>query len=257
MKTDKTQLDRDSLADKGHLFSIKDNCRSLARSGLRYYFPNAEMRLIIYKKIMPFITISIFLLLICSCGKVVKKNDTTIDARTKRQLFLSKIENVKWLNQYNVLVNWEDMLVSLNRPALIVDLQRILETNDNPPLIFFASIEEAKKNKEGKYLVRFKTYVLDFLEYFKEDSRFFTWDSQLELVCSEEQINRILGNNWGTSPETVYAIIAEISDIERPILRLTAETLGESDPIIQSDSPDIILIRGKCLDFKEFSKAII
>lgn len=105
------------------------------------------------------------------------------------------------------------------------------------PIIFTAELDDIFR-KDGKLFVRFAPAPFDY----SEPQIFYT------LSGCDEKLLQIDGRKrdlWGE-----YIVVAKISDVSKPIVKIEASPIDEEDAEIEVSRPETFMASGACLDFE-------
>jgi hypothetical protein len=140
--------------------------------------------------------------------------------------------------KHNALVDWAEHFVNNqreidggSRAIYTVDVESVLVRQDSQPILFYGGVADVKK-QNGSYVAIF-SMVEDI-------------DIVFALTCNSVQVERIL-----RQPEEYadsYAIVAAISDIERPKFEVDAYQYEGDELYVIVEPCDIFIANGVCLD---------
>lgn len=105
------------------------------------------------------------------------------------------------------------------------------------PVIFEGSVDDIFAREE-KIFVIFDAWRNDFV---------------LELECSQQVINKFFDlEETANSEDSVlfnyYAIVANINEVTKPVLRLEGSVISEDEAVVEMEMSDTLIAKGNCLD---------
>ena len=129
-------------------------------------------------------------------------------------------------------IDYEKKIDGGHRGIYTIDVETALIRKDTRPILFYGYVVDVKKVNE-KYLVTFGMTE--------------NVDINFVLKCDAEQAEKILVQPT-EYPVDSYAVVAEISDIQRPKFEVDAYQDGEYDPYIIVEPSDTFVADGVCVD---------
>jgi hypothetical protein len=142
--------------------------------------------------------------------------------------------------KYNAIADWEKDLDELSRPVYTMDLQKRFISNAVLPILFRAYLSDIKMSN-GQYMATFRKSLYGGLVLY---------DYLIILDCSEEQVRNILGQHISIGDMfNDNAIIALITAVDKPVLKLSASRAEDGDGWIQVEGSDVFIFHGKLLDY--------
>jgi len=184
------------------------------------------------KNLLPFILI-VFLLAGGYYYRDIQKKKDIQEKEVNSAEDLSKEDMlIKELNdKYQPNINWEE-----NNNYTIQIQDKLL---NNKPTLFkvFLNDIERKNDKIN----------------FKFDSSYYLGDDDyiLELECNNDNLDKfqkVLMSSIDKEDFNYYLVIADVTNVRRPIFSLNSVDLGENESEINVETSHILLIKGSCLD---------
>jgi len=180
------------------------------------------------KKTMLFILI--FMVLGIACGN--EMDEYVLPEKPTRQSIIDMAI------KYNAIAKWGNYEGRDFGETYTIQLQRAVKNTDAPYLMFVMITDIVEYNNK-----------LFFLCFFTPDYETETF-VLLESALSEEKLNTIL--QMPKDDVMLYAVIAQINDIEKPPLSIYGEPDEFEDFIdveLLLDFTTALIIKGSCLDF--------
>jgi hypothetical protein len=182
------------------------------------------------------IVIAIILLGVVIGAAVWQVSKIKLKADTKHRV---KQDVSDMIAQHNAFARWDECFTDYekkidggHRGIYTIDVETALIRNDNRPILFYGYVADVKKVDE-KYIVIFATTE--------------NVDIDFVLRCNAEQAKKILGQPM-EYPGDCYAVVAAISNIERPKFEVDAYQDGEYEPYILVEPGDTFVAHGACVD---------
>lgn len=135
--------------------------------------------------------------------------------------------------KYNAVIYWGEDLRAVKQ-LFSVNVQEALIRADKRPILIFTQIKDVVK-ENGKSILKFET-----------DTNFDFGELYFSLECTSEQVNIII--NQTSTSEDEYAIVALISSVRKPELKVSANAINEDEALIELSDSHILLASGTCLD---------
>jgi len=153
---------------------------------------------------------------------------------TKQEEFLKgEIIAQELADKYQAITGWEENL------NYTLQAQERLITEK--PILFTGYVDDVF-SRDGKTFVRFSPCVfcsIDYVSYV------------LELECNRQILETLLSqeqDNGAYLKFDVYAIVANIREVSKPVFALRGSALSEDEVEIDIESSDLFMIKGICLD---------
>ncbi len=133
---------------------------------------------------------------------------------------------------HKCFMDYEKKIEGGHRGIYTIDVETALIRNDTRPILFYGYVVDVKKVDE-KYLVIFSMTE--------------NVDINFVLRCAVEQAEKLLSQPT-EYPGDSYAVVAAISDIQRPRFEVDAYQDDEYEPYIIVEPGDTFVADGVCVD---------
>lgn len=182
------------------------------------------------KNLKPILTFLLVVAALAACtvgsdrGEVEKQSELAAERNALLQ------ELTAFANAHNAELEWRKHLPDLETTVLLfsIDLENALTLPDAKPVMFIASLEDARKIGAEYYLI------------FRSNLQ---WnDLRFELKCPADQVEKILDDR----PDifNVYAVVAEV----RSVTKLS--TIESDEYGVSYSSNDLFRVNGRLISFK-------
>ena len=157
----------------------------------------------------------------------------------KRRTLIIKQSIDEMVKKHNAITNWDKFFVrdakkvdNGRRFIYTIDVEDALVNNDLQPVLLYGYIADVKKVKETYFC------ILNMVE---------NVDISFVLKSNSEQIKKILNQPIEDDAKD-YAVVATISEIQRPKFEVDAYQDDEDEPHILVEPCDRYIANGICLD---------
>jgi len=194
------------------------------------------------KKIAGNIVISIIVLSIALWFIASEVNKRHAKAKKQKIIVEQRVETdnavYAMVKKYNAISDWRDKFqgrISLFDATYTVEVQNAIVKTDGRPILFLSSLNDIVQH-EGKYFLYFGNWFAGLSEL----------DIQFILECTPAQAEKIM-----TGPkETSYAVVAQITEVEKIRFQLTSATTPHEEIDIKFAPSNVFMARGRFLDFE-------
>lgn len=132
------------------------------------------------------------------------------------------------VEKHNAVALWESELKG--KAILTINMQDSLIRADKRPVLLLVALSDLFQ-ANGKYFIEAEGYYR-------------LVETHFSLEIQRDQINKI--ND--AAPDDHFGIIAEITSVRKPRLKVSANPDSKDEPEIEFDASDVLLADGKCLD---------
>lgn len=189
------------------------------------------------KKYWLLATIMAVVITLSSCD-----SDSPEEAAKVEQKHKITEEVQKLCSQYNAVTDWKQHIdkKGFGEHTYTIEVEDALIRTDGRPILFYGSIHDVVR-KPDKYLVYFGSGWGTLLR--NPFFGVFGCDIHFVLDCTPSQVEQIMRHPASGFDD--YAVIAQISEVEKIRFELSS---GESGEKVHVETSDVFMVKGKCLD---------
>ena len=185
----------------------------------------------------------IIALILAGCDSDNSENDSKEAARVKKEREIKK-KIQELCSKHNAVTDWIQRIEKkrFGEHTYTMEVQYALVGTESRPVLFTYAVYDIVKESD-KYLVYF-SFDSSFSSWMRADLDFYL-DCNVHFVldCTVDQVKQVMDNRDGC-----YAVIAQISEVEKVRFKLKAYGEGYEDVMVDLDTTDVFLSKGKCLD---------
>lgn len=146
-------------------------------------------------------------------------------------------------SKYNAVTDWKQRIgkKGFGEHTYTIEVKDALIRTDGRPILFTYPVYDIVRESD-KYLVCFSVSMLDaiFSGVVSDIDFFLSCDVHFVLDCTADQVKQIMNHSAGC-----YAVIAQISEVEKVRFELSS---GDSGEKVRVETSDVFMAKGKCLD---------
>lgn len=194
--------------------------------------------------------IIVIVLILAGCDSDNSEDNSEEAARLeKERQNTKKIQEL--CSKYNAVTDWKQHFhkKAFGQHTYTIEVEDALIRPDGRPILFTYPIHDIVRESD-KCLVYFyvgSTWDAIFRRSNSLDYDFFrSCDVHFVLDCTEDQVKQIINHPAGRSGD--YAVIAQISEVEKVRFKLGASSMGYEDVSVDLETFDTFMAKGKCLD---------
>jgi hypothetical protein len=149
-------------------------------------------------------------------------------------------------SQHHASFDWMESLPDRGRGTVFtVDLTQALIRTNGQPVATEAFLDDVSE-RDGVFTGHFTMF--DFPSHH-------TFDLRLALRCSAQQTANLLKSE-PTIGNTLFAVVATVESVSRPVFEATDSEAGDTYHIDFSSMPDVFFAKGTCIDLMPLDSGI-
>ena len=183
---------------------------------------------------------------IMTIGIILSSCDNNSSEETTQKEKKHKItEGVKRLcSQYDAVTSWKQRIGKKGflEHTFTIEVEDALIRNDGRPILFYGVANDIVKESD-KYIVYWGIGLASLLR--APMSGAFGPNVRFVLESTPSQVEEIMHHSASSVSFDDYAVIAQISEVEKIRFELSS---GESGEKVHVETSDVFMAKGKCLD---------
>ena len=182
-------------------------------------------------------------LLVSGCSQNGQKDKATqVSEKAKQENTLL----LEFASQHHASVDWMESLPDRGSGTVFtIDLTQALIRTNRQPVAMEAFLDDVSE-QAGVFTGHFSLF--DFPSHH-------TFDLRLELRCNAQQAEALLKSK-PTIGNTLFAVVATIESVSRPVFEATDSEAGDTYHIDFSSMPDVFFAKGTCVDLMPLEAGI-